>query len=94
MHDTTPLGRVHPVAKKPDCREKCYAVHYPISAYWQSPRFNFTLWPRAYEYTDTDIGVTNLPSYTRYPDRFEGARWIWTVNLVFDNVVIVRKTVR
>ena len=94
LHDTTPFGRVHPVAKKPDCREKCYAVHYPIPANWQSPRFNDTHWPRAYEYTDTDIGVTNLPAYTRYPELFEGARWIWSLNLVFDNVVIMRKTVR
>jgi hypothetical protein len=94
QHDTTPLGRVHPVAKKPDCKDKCYAVHYPIPANWQSPRFNDTNWPRAYEYTDTDIGVTNLPAYTRYPEIFAGARWIWSLNLVFDNVVIARKTVR
>jgi hypothetical protein len=94
LHDTTKLRRVHPFAIKPDCREKCYAVHYPIPANWQSPRFNDTYWPRAYEYTDTDIGVTNLPAYTRYPELFEGARWIWTLNLVFDNVAILRKTVR
>ena len=93
-HDTTPLGRVHPVAKKPDCREKCYAVHYPIPANWQTARFNDTLWPRAYEYTDTDIGVTTLLAYTRYPELFAGARWIWSLNLVFDNVVVMRKTVR
>jgi hypothetical protein len=94
LHDTTRLGRVHPVAKKPPCQETCFAVHYPIPANWQSPRFNDRLWPRAYEYTDTDIGVTNLPAYTRYPELFEGARWIWSLNLVFDNVVIARKTVR
>lgn len=94
QHDTTQLGRVHPVAKKPDCREKCYSVHYPIPANWRSPRFNDSRWPRAYEYTDTDIGVTNVPGYTRYPELFDGARWIWSVNLVFDNVVIMRKTVR
>jgi hypothetical protein len=93
-HDTTKLGRVHPVAKKPPCQEKCYAVHYPIPANWQSPTFNDSLWPRAYEYTDTDIGVNNLPAYTRYPELFEGARWIWSLNLVFDNVVIMRKTVQ
>jgi len=94
LHDSEPLGRVHPVAKKPNCREKCYAVHYPMPANWQSPRFNDRYWPRAYEYTDIDIGVTNLPAYTRYPELFDGARWIWTSNLVFDNVVVVRKTVR
>ncbi|MCC7483748.1 MAG: hypothetical protein IT529_02055 [Burkholderiales bacterium] len=94
LHDTTHLGRVHPVAKKPNCQGKCYAVRYPIPANWQSPRFNDSYWPRAYEYTDTDIGVRNLPAYTRYPELFEGARWIWSVNLVFDNLVIMRKTVR
>jgi hypothetical protein len=69
-------------------------VHYPIPADWPSPRFSDTAWPRADEYTDADIGVTGVPGYTRYPELFKGARWIWTVNLVFDNVVIARKTVR
>jgi hypothetical protein len=94
LHDTTALGRVHPVARKPDCQEKCYAVHYPVPSGWQSPTFNDSTWPRAYEYTDTDIGTTALPAYSRYPELFSGARWIWSVNLVFDNVVIARRTVR
>ena len=34
------------------------------------------------------------PAYTRYPQLFAGARWIWSYNLVLDNVVIARKTVR
>jgi hypothetical protein len=94
VHDTTSLGRVHPFAKKPDCQEKCYAVHYAVPANWPSAGFSDSTWPRAYEYTDTDIGVTALPAFTRYPELFAGARWIWTVNLVFDNVVIARRTVR
>jgi hypothetical protein len=94
VHDTTALGRVHPVAKKPNCQVQCYAVHYSVPANWAAPSFDDSKWPRAYEYTDVDIGVTNLPAYTRYPELFEGARWIWTVNLVFDNLVIARKTVR
>jgi hypothetical protein len=95
IHDTPNLGgRTHPFARKPNCEVKCYAVHYPIPANWQSPRFNDTNWPRAWEFTDQEIGVTNLPAYTRYPELFDGARWIWTQNLVLDNVVIARKTVR
>ena len=95
VHDTPNLGgRTHPFARKPDCKEKCYAVHYPIPANWQSPRFNDINWPRAWEFTDEEIGVTNLPAYTRYPELFAGARWIWSQNLVLDNVVIARKTVR
>lgn len=95
VHDTPNLGgRTHPYARRPACEDKCYAVHYPIPANWQSPRFNDAYWPRAWEFTSQEIGVTNLPAYTRYPELFEGARWIWTQNLVLDNVVIARKTVR
>ena len=36
--------------------------------------------------------MTNYPTYTRYLELYEGARWIWSLNL--DNVVIARKTVR
>jgi len=95
IHDTPNLGgRTHPYARRPTCEDKCYAVHYAIPANWQSPRYNDRYWPRAWEFTDQEIGVTNLPAYTRYPELFEGARWIWSQNLVLDNVVIARKTVR
>ena len=95
VHDTPGVGgRTHPFARDPKCQDKCYAVHYPIPAHWMSPRFNDQYWPRAWEFTDQEIGVTNLPAYTRYPELFQGARWIWSQNLVLDNVVIARKTVR
>lgn len=95
LHDTPNLGgRTHPYARRPTCEDKCFAVHYPIPANWRSPRFNDSYWPRAWEFTDQEIGVTNLPAYTRYPELFAGARWIWSQNLVLDNVVIARKTVR
>jgi hypothetical protein len=95
VHDTPHSpGRAHPSVPNPNCREKCYAVHYPIPENWMSPRFNDQYWPRAWEFTDQEIGVTGYPAYTRYPDLFAGARWIWSLNLVLDNVVIARKTVR
>ncbi|MDQ4134585.1 MAG: hypothetical protein M3158_00210 [Pseudomonadota bacterium] len=94
VHDTTKLGRTHPLKNKPTCQEKCYAVHYPMPDNWAAAAFDDNRWPRAYEYTDEDVGVTTLTAYTRYPEAFEGARWIWTSNLVYDNVVLARKTVR
>ena len=95
IHDTPNLGgRTHPFSRKPTCEFKCYAVHYPIPKNWQSSRFNDTNWPRAWEFTDQEIGVNNLQAYTRFPELFQDARWIWTQNLVLDNVVIARKTVK
>lgn len=95
IHYTGAIGsRVHPFARRPDCKDKCFGVHYQIPTNWQSPRFNDSLWPRAWEFTDEEIGVMGLPGYTRYPELFAGARWIWSFNLVLDNVVIARKMVK
>jgi hypothetical protein len=94
LHFTPTLGRIHPGAPKPPCEDRCYAVHYPLPKNWASPNFDDSKWPRAFEYTDQDVGVTSLRAYTHFPDLFKGARWIWSFNLVFDNLVIARKTVR
>ena len=94
IHDTSHLGRIHPLAKLPQCQDKCYAVHYPVPPGWEQRRFDDSKWPRAFEYLDQDVGIVGMPGYWRYPEAFMGARWIWTVNLVFDNKVLLRKTVR
>jgi len=94
VHHTAKLGRVHPRAPKPGCQDRCHAVHYPIPGNWSAPGFDEATWPRAYEFTDEDVGVTTLKAYTNFPELFEGARWIWSYNLVFDNLVLARKTVR
>jgi hypothetical protein len=94
LHDTSRLGRVHPIAKLPTCREECFAIHYPIPENWAARDFDDSKWPRAYEFTDEDVGVTTLTAYTRYPEAFGEARWIWSNSLVFDNLVLARKTVR
>lgn len=88
------LGRTYPDVKKPNCRENCYMVHYSQPKNWRAKAFNDSQWPNAYTYTDEEIGVTTLTGYTRYPELFSGAKWIWTQNLVYDNVVIARKVVR
>jgi hypothetical protein len=94
IHMTLGIGRVHPGAPKPGCTDRCYAVHYPIPKDWAAAKFDDSNWPRAFEYTDEDVGVTTLFAYTRFPELFKGARWIWSFNLVFDNVIVARKTVR
>jgi hypothetical protein len=93
VHDTSTLGSVYPAAKVPNCHEKCFAVHYPVPENWAAPNFDDSRWPQAFEFTDQAVGVDHIPAYTRYPEAFAGARWIWSSNLVFDNLVLARKTV-
>ena len=94
IHDTSHLGRIHPLAKLPTCREHCFAIHYPVPDGWMQPQFEDARWPRAFEYLDQEVGIMGLPAYYRFPEAFRGSRWIWTINLVFDNTVLLRKTVR
>ena len=72
----------------------CYAVHYPIPDGWESPDFDDSDWPQAFEYLDDEVSTPRgLPAYFRYTDLFEGASFIWTSSLVLDNLVIARHTV-
>lgn len=95
IHDTSHLGgRIHPLAKLPTCREHCFAIHYPIPDGWMQPNFDDSNWPRAFEYLDQEVGIIAVPGYWRFPEAFLGARWIWTISLVFDNTVLLRKMVQ
>jgi hypothetical protein len=95
IHDTSHLGgRIHPLARLPTCRENCFAIHYPIPDGWMNSNFDDSKWPQAFEYLDQEVGIVGIPGYWRYPEAFIGARWIWTISLVFDNTVLLRKTVR
>lgn len=95
IHDTSHLGgRIHPLAKLPTCREHCFAIHYPFPDGWMNRDFDDSKWPRAFEYLDQEVGIQGVPGYWRFPQQFMGSRWVWTISLVFDNTVILRKTVR
>lgn len=72
----------------------CYAVHYPIPDGWEGAAFDDSAWPQAFEYLDAEVSTPRgLPAYFRFLDLFEGASFIWTSNLVLDNLVIARYTV-
>jgi hypothetical protein len=71
----------------------CYAVHYPVPDNWRDASMNDTIWPSAEIYTNDEVGTRNLPAFNRFPNLFQNAQWIWSSNLVLDNLVIARKTV-
>jgi hypothetical protein len=92
VHDTPKLGRAYPEA--PDnaaCAERCYAIHYPIPQDWSAQRFDDAPWPSAVEFTHAQMGAERLKAYANVREAFEGAKVIWSNNLVLDNVVLVRK---
>jgi len=95
VHDTPTLKRTYPEA--PDnaaCAERCYAVHYPQPKNWNAKNFDDKQWPAAVEFTLAQMGAERLKAYTHFRDAFGDAKVIWSNNLVFDNVVLVRKVQR
>lgn len=78
---------------KPDS----YGVHWDIPSDWFSPAFNDSTWPQASLYSNETVGVDNKPAYTNFTEVFDDPRqdasFIWSTNLLLDNVVLLRKVV-
>ncbi len=74
-----------------------YAAHWPVPENWSAPRFDDSRWPFASTFTNEFVGVDNKPAYTNFTDIFDNevanAQFIWSSNLVHDNLVLLRKTV-
>jgi hypothetical protein len=76
----------------PTCNQNCFAVHYPIPSDWNSVSFQDGGWPQASLYTAAQ--VTNQPAYTNFANSAWGsASFIWSSNLILDNLVLARFTV-
>ena len=76
----------------PSCNANCFGIHYAIPTNWKSPSFNDNHWPAAHIFSPATVGV-NWPAYTNFQSLWSTSNFIWTSNLVLDNVVLVRKTV-
>lgn len=73
------------------------AAHWPVPSDWMQPKFDDTVWPMASTFTNKTVGVKNKPAFTNFTDVFDtqgaDADFIWSSNLVLDNLVLLRKTV-
>ena len=75
-----------------------YALHWSKPPNWQAASFDDSSWPAASTFTNTTIGVNNKPAYTNFTDIFDDssndAQFIWSSNVILDNEVVVRYTVK
>lgn len=75
-----------------------YALHWKTPSDWNFVKFDDSDWPNATEFTNEVIGVDNKPAYTNFIDVFDNnandAKFIWSTNIILDNEVIVRYTVK
>ena len=79
--------------------EAAYGVHYAIPDDWAQKGFDDTHWQTATLYTNEDIGGSlRRPAYENFTGLFDDpdhdAQFIWSQNLLQDNVVLARRTVK
>ncbi|GAB5553162.1 MAG: hypothetical protein Sapg2KO_27530 [Saprospiraceae bacterium] len=74
-----------------------YALHWPTPSNWSLTAFDDSNWPNATTYANNTIGVDNKSAYTNFTNIFDDdeddAEFIWSSNVVLDNVVLARYTV-
>lgn len=66
----------------------CRALHFRAPADWTSPTFDDASWSAASVFRAAE--VTDQPAYTRYTALFGSASFIWSRNLLLDNLVLAR----
>lgn len=75
-----------------------YGLHWDLPSGWEKQSFDDSDWPKATTYTNETIGVRGKKAYTNFTDIFDDpdndAKFIWSTNVVLDNEVIVRYTVK
>ncbi|ASJ73584.1 hypothetical protein [Granulosicoccus antarcticus] len=73
------------------------AAHWAIPTDWMAPAFDDSIWPAASIYSNDTVGVDNKTAFTNFKDIFDAAgadaEFIWSSNLVLDNLVLLRTTV-
>lgn len=73
-------------------------AHWSLPDNWAAPGFDDSAWPMATTYTNETVGVDNKSAYMNFTGIFDtpgaDAQFIWSSNLILDNLVIVRKTIR
>lgn len=72
------------------------AAHWAVPSDWMMPSFDDSSWPAAVTFTNDTVGVNNKKAFTNFEDIFDmpgaDADFIWSSNLVLDNLVLLRKT--
>lgn len=73
------------------------AAHWAVPSDWMMPSFDDRNWPSAVTFSNDTVGVNNKKAFTNFKDIFDtpgaDADFIWSSNLVLDNLVLLRKTV-
>ena len=74
----------------PSTAASAYALHWSLPANWFATDYDFSTWPNATVFTAATVGVK--PAYSNFSPQFSTAQFVWSSNLILDNLVLLRFT--
>jgi hypothetical protein len=72
----------------PTTMNATYALHWEIPSNWYAKDFDYSSWPAATTFTNAQVGPKT--AYTNFTNQFGNSQFIWSSNLVLDNLVLLR----
>jgi hypothetical protein len=72
----------------PSTANATYALHWEIPVNWYAKDYDYSSWPAATTFTSSQVGPKT--AYTNFITQFGTSQFIWSTNLVLDNLVLLR----
>lgn len=80
-----------------DNGEMSSGAHWSVPEDWMMPGYDDAGWPAAVEFSNETVGVVGKKAFTNFVDVFDApeadAQFIWSSNLVLDNLVLLRRVI-
>lgn len=77
-----------------DTADGLSAAHWALPDGWETTEFDASAWPDAVTFTNETVGVDNKKAFANFVEVFDtsgaDAQFIWSSNLVLDNLVLLR----
>ena len=77
-------------SSSPSSGAKSFALHWAIPTNWFASDYDFSSWPTAKVFSEATVGPK--VAYSNFAAQFSGAQFIWSSNLILDNLVLLRFT--
>ncbi len=72
----------------PSSANNAFGLHWAIPTDWYSTTYNFKTWPSASIFSVAQVGPK--VAFTNFTSQFSDAQFIWSSNLILDNLVLLR----
>ena len=83
-------SRISSSCSVPSSAANAYTLHWAIPTNWYASDYDASTWPNAVAYSSRIVGPK--VAYSNFATQFGNAQFIWSSNLILDNLVLIRYT--